>query len=169
MGCRLWGRTGSNTTEVTQQQQQLGKAGNQTLSLCFQKNFQMNQHEPCLNLPYLSPEIPGHSFTSFSTIPYLPCLSYGIHGIVSQAPSPVLLYLHPDTISLDPLHMKPVPAQHWTPDSWSYANSLSSLSQLRRQDPCKFYHSSIVFLHHRTVSSWKKKKKMDIENISEDK
>ena len=28
VGCRLWGRTESDTTEVTQQQQQLGKEGN---------------------------------------------------------------------------------------------------------------------------------------------
>ena len=85
----------------------------------------MDQHKPCLNLPYFSPKIPGHSFTSFLPIPYLPCLSYGIHGIVSQAPHPMLLYLHPDIIAFYPPHMKPVPAQRWTPDTWSYANCLS--------------------------------------------
>ena len=170
VGCHLWGRTESDTTEVTQQQQQLGKAGNQTLSLCFQKNFQMDQDKPCLNLPYLLPEIPGHGFTSFSTIPYLPCLSYGIHGIVSQAPSPVLLYLHPDTISLDPLHMKPVPAQHWTPDPWSYANSLSVCPNWEGRTLVNFTTAQLsFFITEQYRLGWGGGTEMDIENISEDK
>ena len=63
VGCRLWGRTESNTTEVTEQQQQgsariCGRDGNRLQSLKYLlSGYLQKKNQPTLNLSHCMQEI----------------------------------------------------------------------------------------------------------------